>query len=406
MSQIQANETKEQAYAEQKPEPRIIKPVFRIIHADEIKQFEADSMAKNLAWSTEEHLKFIEAVQKHGKQWSYLQDIIPTKSPAQIRAHAHDFMAKIERVAGNIDPIEYIKSKPADYFASSSFEKAVETSGKYSRKRDLTCSFHFTNDLECTPKKKKSGSEIIPAHSLDPPPLPSASKTAESAPAAIVKLQEEVKAIIQKENVEKPQIRRTVKKKQKEKPVKQAVQEPAPAPPVPNEEEKAMQESCNNNGMNGMNGMNNMNGPAGAYPPSASPAAVPATAPVGTIQYHQYPNVPGKLMDIFRDLAIVSSNLTNEKPSCRSLIDTDPQFRYYWEALETCSSSLQNIITDIYYIHVSAQPVQAQYMYPPQQQPAPQAQLYYAQPADQRAGGYMQAPQTAYYQEKPAGAEY
>lgn len=112
---------------------------------------------------------------------------------------------------------------------------------------------------------------------------------------------------------------------------------------------------------------------------------------------YQVPNVMTQLYEIKNELGTVSHNLEVEKPNCRNLLETDPHFKHYWDSLEKCSVSLQNIVSDIYYIHMNsqqipAQPMQHQMMMPP---------LYY--PTDQLRARYMGP---AFHQERPQGNEF
>lgn len=152
-------------------------------------------------------------------------------------------------------------------------------------------------------------------------------------------------------------------KKAKKKKVKEEPQEPL-EPPALNEEVKIHQEV---------------------------PQHFPQMLPQVMMPY-QVPNIISQLYEIKNELGLVSSNLTAEKPNCKSLLDTDTQFKYYWDALEKCSSSLQNIVSDIYYIHVNSQPVQQQ-MIP--------AQFYY--PHDQLRPRFMGPP---FHQERPPENEF
>lgn len=76
-------------------------------------------------WSFEEHIKFIEAIVDHGKNWKDVQKYVGTRSAAQARSHAQKFLLKLKMIKNdeiNIDltknniknlsdVIEVIKSK-------------------------------------------------------------------------------------------------------------------------------------------------------------------------------------------------------------------------------------------------------------------------------------------------------
>lgn len=112
---------------------------------------------------------------------------------------------------------------------------------------------------------------------------------------------------------------------------------------------------------------------------------------------YQVPNVMTQLHEIKNELGSVSHNLEAEKPNCRNLLETDPHFKHYWDSLEKCSASLQNIVSDIYYIHMNSQQIHAQ----PMQHQMMMPQLYY--PTDQLRARYM-GPQ--FHQERPPGNEF
>ena len=60
-------------------------------------------------WTEEEHRLFVEAIQKHGKNWKMIEKMVQSRSPTQLRSHAQKFFIKIMQIYNTSDPINYIK---------------------------------------------------------------------------------------------------------------------------------------------------------------------------------------------------------------------------------------------------------------------------------------------------------
>lgn len=112
----------------------------------------------------------------------------------------------------------------------------------------------------------------------------------------------------------------------------------------------------------------------------------PQLVPQMMMPYH-VPNVMTQLFEIKNELGSVSDCMATEKPNCRGLLDNDPHFKHYWDALERFSTSLQNIVSDIYYIHVNSQQMRQQII---------PSQFYY--PTDQFQPRFMGPP---FHPERP-----
>ncbi|KAJ1703034.1 hypothetical protein LUZ63_002813 [Rhynchospora breviuscula] len=52
-------------------------------------------------WTEEEHKKFLEALQLHGRNWRRIEEHIGTKTTIQIRSHAQKFFSKVSRESTN-----------------------------------------------------------------------------------------------------------------------------------------------------------------------------------------------------------------------------------------------------------------------------------------------------------------
>jgi len=51
----------------------------------------------NGRWTKEEHHRFVEAIQAHGKNWKKVEESVGTRSGAQIRSHAQKYFLKLEK---------------------------------------------------------------------------------------------------------------------------------------------------------------------------------------------------------------------------------------------------------------------------------------------------------------------
>eukprot|EP00826_Nyctotherus_ovalis_P001599 TRINITY_DN10267_c0_g1_i1.p1 TRINITY_DN10267_c0_g1~~TRINITY_DN10267_c0_g1_i1.p1 ORF type:complete len:297 (+),score=39.41 TRINITY_DN10267_c0_g1_i1:157-1047(+) len=74
-----------------------------------------------------------------------------------------------------------------------------------------------------------------------------------------------------------------------------------------------------------------------------------------------------KLSNIQNEARFISNKLRTEEASCNSLSDTDKDFKNYRDSLVKCCSALQNIVSDIHFIHVNTMPKHSQSipLYPP-----------------------------------------
>ncbi|KAJ3680409.1 hypothetical protein LUZ60_016687 [Juncus effusus] len=81
-------------------------------------------------WTEDEHKKFLEALQLHGRNWRRIEEHIGTKTTIQIRSHAQKFFSKVTRESNNESiqiPPPRPKRKPAHPYPRKS---GNEKSGK------------------------------------------------------------------------------------------------------------------------------------------------------------------------------------------------------------------------------------------------------------------------------------
>lgn len=329
--------------------------------------------------------------------------MLPSKTEAQIAVHVQHFLRKVERAAKDIDVVEYIKGKPENFFVGRWFSALGDETGVHSHKHEHTAVLTPAK-LEARHKRRLPESDI--PHDLSLPGIADVSWSSPAPPPvpAVGTKSADIDNVVRELTKGTRKERRKPKEKARNHPPKEAqkkaavdreeekappvqFQSPVPAPeqeqpqsqpaavsvPVPPPAQSQPQTQF-------------MQGPAAAYP------MMPGNA-MGYAAPAQYSTTQTKLMEIMRELGSLTQGLEAEQPNCRPLLETDAQFRYYWEALQSCSVSLQHVVSDIYYIHLNTPPVQPQYMY---------QQMYYApEHARPAPAGYMQ-----YYTDKPQNAEY
>ena len=74
-------------------------------------------------WTSEEHLRFIEAIKRFGKQWKKVEEFVQTRSGAQIRSHAQKYFLKIQKEYPDQDSFEVFKSKTPEFLEDTIFMK-------------------------------------------------------------------------------------------------------------------------------------------------------------------------------------------------------------------------------------------------------------------------------------------
>jgi len=54
-------------------------------------------------WNKQEHIRFLEALKIHGRNWRDVQKHVQTRSSTQARSHAQKFFVKLQRKGENLE---------------------------------------------------------------------------------------------------------------------------------------------------------------------------------------------------------------------------------------------------------------------------------------------------------------
>ena len=82
---------------------------IRIVNTDQVPEVEEPQIQAQRTtgrWTSEEHDKFLEALEVYGKNWKKVENHIGTRSGAQIRSHAQKFFGRLQRMYPDKDPLE------------------------------------------------------------------------------------------------------------------------------------------------------------------------------------------------------------------------------------------------------------------------------------------------------------
>ena len=111
-------------------------------------KFEANKQKFNHGrWEKEEHEKFIEAINKYGKNWNKIEKYISTRSSAQARSHAQKYFNKIQVTTEN---------NPFNKDSIYSFQYSILHKERNIGKNDCLLKNKFDIELNQLKKKKQS----------------------------------------------------------------------------------------------------------------------------------------------------------------------------------------------------------------------------------------------------------
>ncbi|CAI2367667.1 unnamed protein product [Moneuplotes crassus] len=80
-------------------------------------------------WTNEEHIQFITCLKKYGKDWTKLENCVPTRTGPQVRSHAQKYFNRIKKEYQTEYPLEYINefSKVPQDFQENPKERVTES---------------------------------------------------------------------------------------------------------------------------------------------------------------------------------------------------------------------------------------------------------------------------------------
>lgn len=123
-------------------------------------------------WHREEHLRFIEAIKKHGKDWKSVEQFIETRSGSQIRSHAQKFFNRIIKKyqIDKTEVINFIQNRYESPQSSESTTPQKKKRGDKDNELDNGVSFGLKNMLPVAPKLKELGTDNKPSKNGSPGP--------------------------------------------------------------------------------------------------------------------------------------------------------------------------------------------------------------------------------------------
>ena len=54
-------------------------------------------------WTKEEHLRFLQAIKIHGREWKKVEQYVKTRSSTQARSHAQKFFVKLQKKGVSVE---------------------------------------------------------------------------------------------------------------------------------------------------------------------------------------------------------------------------------------------------------------------------------------------------------------
>jgi len=313
------------------------KPVFKIttyppeICAKLISENAAPN--KDCTWTLAEHLRFIDSLKKHGKSWPLIHEDLLIKTSMQICTHATNFLLKVGSFEQNQDPLEFIRSKPTEYFAENLLPKSIiDLNKSLSKKHESTWP-----GISSTLKKKHIESDI--------PKDPSLTETMKNYSNAVEFIMGSSRKALASGQKKKPFLSK--------KSLNLCFVEPKKQNNKLEDEKKQNQ--------------------------NEEDRKTPAPSTFGTDIIKSNVAMEDKLFHMLKQLTELSDRLNIETPTVRNIMGGDLGFDYYWNSLMSCSLSLQNIVNDVAYIHMAIENSKTQMQVPSFYQPNQQPRPYFGQ---------------------------
>ncbi len=104
-----------------------------VLSASENDQYDSSSPEKATGrWTNEEHQRFLEGLKKFGKNWKKIEELVGSRSGAQVRSHAQKYFAKLKRGTSSFSP------NPTDLEASVKKSNRTRKASECSNSTGLT----------------------------------------------------------------------------------------------------------------------------------------------------------------------------------------------------------------------------------------------------------------------------